>query len=268
MRSDDKLWTPAEEERLRRGVCTDRPLLRRMRHLNLLLPKDPRCRTCLRPFAGIGGSLLRLTGYGPSKLNPAVCNWCYERVPIGGTEAEIGILFVDIRGFTAMAEEASPEETAALLNRFYALSTDAIWHRDGLIDKLVGDEVMALFMINMAGEHAVKKMASSAEALVRGVGYGSEAGPWLPIGIGLDFGLAFVGNVGAGEAKDWTAVGDVVNTAARLQREAKPGQIVMSERVYRDVRERFPDALAVELSLKGKSEPVPARIVDLTRAGS
>ena len=256
-------WTPADAEQLRQGVCTDQPLWRWLRHFCLLLPSDPRCKVCLRPFAGLGGKLLRVTGYGPSRMNPSVCNSCYERTPIGGAEAEIGILFVDIRGFTAMAEGETPEQAAALLNRFYALATGVLWHHDAFVDKLMGDEVMAEFLIGQAGGGAIEKMASSAEALVRGAGYGSKEGPWLPIGIGLDFGLAFVGNVGAGEAKDWTAVGDVVNTAARLQAEAKPGQIVMSERVYREVSERFPDAVADQLTLKGKSEPVAARVVDI-----
>ncbi len=97
---------------------------------------------------------------------------------------------------------------------------------------------------------------------MRGVGYGSREGSWLPLGVGVDFGRAFVGNVGSGEVKDFTALGDVVNTAARLQGKAKPGQLVISERVYREVADRYPDAPRVELELKGKSEPVPAHVVE------
>ena len=107
------------------------------------------------------------------------------------------------------------------------------------------------------------KMASAAEGLLRGVGYGSSMGAWLPLGVGLDFGSAFVGNVGSGEVKEFTAIGDVVNTAARLQGEAKSGQLVISERVYQEVAERYPFAQQVELQLKGKSEPVTARVVQI-----
>ena len=79
----------------------------------------------------------------------------------------------------------------------------------------------------------------------------------------MDFGLAYVGNVGSGEVKDFTAIGDVVNTAARLQGEAKPGQIVISARVFQEVAERYPDAPRVELQLKGKSKPMPAHVVEM-----
>jgi len=148
------------------------------------------------------------------------------------------------------------------MNRFYAVATQVLAHHDAVIDKLVGDEVMALFIRAFAGDACIGKMASSAETLLCSVGYG-KGEPWLPLGVGMDFGTAFVGNVGSGEVKDFTALGDVVNTAARLQAEARPGQIVMSESVYQAVSERFPEALAVEMTLKGKSEPVAARVIDL-----
>ena len=162
-----------------------------------------------------------------------------------------------------MAEAKPPEEMAAFLSRFYAVATDVFTHHDAIIDKLIGDEVMALFVPAFAGQGYVEKMASAAEGLLQGVGYGSKEAPWLPLGIGLDHGLAFVGNVGAGEVKDFTAIGDVVNTAARLQGQAKAGQIIMTERVFQEVSARYPDAPRVELQLKGKSEPVAARVVDL-----
>ena len=174
----------------------------------------------------------------------------------------MGVLFADMRGYTAMAEKEAPEAIARLLNRFYAVATDVLASRDALIDKLVGDEVMALFLTGFTGPGCFRKMASAAEGLLQGVGHGSSEGPWLPLGIGLDFGLAFVGNVGSGEVKDFTALGDVVNTAARLQAEAKAGQIVISERVYREVAERYPNVPLVELQLKGKTEPVAARVVE------
>ena len=175
----------------------------------------------------------------------------------------MGVLFADMRGYTAMAEKEAPEEIARQLNRFYAVATNQLASRDALIDKLIGDEVMALFLTGLTGPGCFRKMASAAEGLLRGVGYGSSDVPWLPLGIGLDFGIAYVGNVGAGEVKDFTAIGDVVNTAARLQGEAKAGQIVMSERVYREVAERYPNVPLVELQLKGKSEPVAARVVEI-----
>jgi len=179
-------------------------------------------------------------------------------------EIEVGVLFADMRGYTAFAEEKPPEEVARLLNRFYAAATGVLCKQDALIDKLVGDQVMALFLTGLTGPGCCRKMASAGEGLLRAVGYGSGPGAWFPLGIGLDFGTAFVGTVGFGEVKDFTALGDVVNTAARLQGKAKPGQLVISERVYQEVSGRYPGAQRVELELKGKSEPVPAHIVEIT----
>ncbi len=167
-----------------------------------------------------------------------------------------------MRGYTSLAENSNPEDVARLMNRFYAVATHILAARDAVMDKLIGDQVMALFIRGFAGEGYIDKMASSAEALLRDAGYGrGEA--WLPLGVGLDFGPAFVGNVGSGEVKDFTALGDVVNTAARLQAQAAAGQIVMSERVYQAASDRWPGAAAVQLELKGKSEPVPARVVEI-----
>ncbi|MBI1884864.1 MAG: adenylate/guanylate cyclase domain-containing protein [Chloroflexi bacterium] len=173
-----------------------------------------------------------------------------------------------MRGYTAIAEPESPEEVARVMNRFYALAIDALTSRDAVIDKLVGDQVMGLFIPGFAGRQYVDKMVSAAEALLHGVGYPSREGSWLPLGVGLDHGLAWVGNVGSGEVKDFTALGDVVNTAARLQAEARGGQIVMSERVYEAVGQRYPEAVTVSLQLKGKSEPVPARVIQIAPVSS
>jgi adenylate cyclase len=181
-------------------------------------------------------------------------------------EIELGVLFADMRGFTALSESKPPQEVAHLLDRFYFTAATVLYKHSAVIDKFVGDEVMALFLTGFTGSRCFDKMATAAEGILRAVGYGSREGPWLPLGVGMDFGPAFVGNVGAGEVKDFTAIGDVVNTAARLQAEAKAGQIVMSERVYREVAERYPEVPRVELQLKGKSEPVAARVVEFATA--
>src|SRR5438477_13040938 len=108
-------------------------------------------------------------------------------------------------------------------------------------------------------------MCDAEGDLLKAVGFGGDAEPWLPLGVGMDFGRAFVGNVGVGEVKDFTAIGDVVNTASRLQAEASAGQIVLSDKVFEMVRERYPDAPGVELQLKGKAEPVVAHVVSTAR---
>lgn len=237
-----------------------------MRRFFRMVPSSPRCGMCLAPFNGIGGIIFKpLPFTSPSRKNPNWCRVCFEEAPIGGAEVPTGVLFADIRGFTSYSESRPPEEVARLLNRFYTVAARVLAGHDAVIDKLVGDQVMGLWLPGFAGrEEYIAKMVAAAEELLRAVGFGGEAEPWLPLGLGLDHGPAFVGNVGSGEVKDFTALGDVVNTAARLQAQAKPGQIVMSERVYQEAAAtRFPDAPQVQLDLKGKREPVAARIVEL-----
>jgi adenylate cyclase len=230
-----------------------------MRHL----PADPRCRLCKAPYGGVGGRVMRRFGYGPSRKNPGLCNTCFEMAPMGGVEMEIGVLFADVRGFTSLAEEMAPKGVAGLLNRFYA-SAEGILSRSAIIDKLVGDEVMALYVPQLFGRrHWEDDMLRDASELLAAGGYGSDSDPWLRLGVGLDVGHAYVGNGGSGEVKDFTAVGDVVNTAARLQSAAGAGQIVMSERLFGRLAEGPVDATSTSLELKGKRESEPARVVDL-----
>ena len=96
---------------------------------------------------------------------------------------------------------------------------------------------------------------------MRAMGYGGEAEPWLPVGIGLHAGPAFVGKVGTDGVTDFTALGDTVNTAARLQSEAGPGEIVLSETVYQGVADRYPDLEQKTVAAKGKDETVTVRVI-------
>jgi adenylate cyclase len=198
-----------------------------------------------------------LPNFTPSRKNPNFCKRCFEQAPIGCREMEIGVLFADVRGYTSLTEARPTATTVELMNRFYAVATEVLLTYDAIIDKLIGDEVMALFIPSWR-PNATAHMLQAGEDLLRGVGFGSGEEPWLPLGIGLDYGLASVGNVGSREVKDFTAIGDVVNTAARLQQCAKAGQLVMSERVRANLHGPLPEAAAVELQLKGKTEPVQA----------
>jgi adenylate cyclase len=231
--------------------------LYRFRRAVRLIPRSPRCKLCNVPFAGLG-KIFKLAGFGPSRKNPNMCNSCFEKAPVGGSELEIGVLFADVRGFTSLAEGAAPEEVARRLAPFYRTARSVLLRHDAVIDKLVGDEVMALFIPLFAGEGAVQKMVAAGVELLE------QNGPMLPVGAGAAFGPAFVGNVGEEDVKDFTAIGDVVNTAARLQAQAAPGQLLVSERVYDVVRDRFPQAERRELALKGKSAPVVAHGIDVT----
>jgi adenylate cyclase len=241
--------------------------MRRVRRVMRALPSNPRCKLCLAPFSGIGGRIVGIGGFGPSRKNPNYCNYCFEKSPEGVEELPIGVLFADIRGYTSMSENRPPEEVRALLTRFYDATTNALIRHDAIIDKLFGDEVMALFLsVVIPVDEVVPRMATAAEDLLRSVGFGSPQGAWVPLGIGLDFGVAAVGNVGAGEVKDFTAIGDVVNTASRLQGHAGAGEIVMSSRVFEAAKGRYADARRASLELKGKREPEVAYIASLAGA--
>ena len=235
-----------------------RAFMRVMRHL----PAEPRCRLCNAPYGGFGGKIMRRFGFGPSRKNPSLCNTCVERAPMGGVEMEVGILFADVRGFTSLAERTPSDEVARLLNRFYAAASGVLT-RSALIDKFVGDEVMALDLPQLLGAHWEDELIRDANDLLAAVGYGTSQGPWLQLGVGLDIGRAYVGNVGAGAVKDFTAVGDVVNTAARLQSAAAGGQIVLSERLFRRLVDQPANAIASTLGLKGKQDAEPARVIDV-----
>jgi len=249
---------PFDQEYLRPHART----LRLVRRVMRSLPSHPRCKLCFAPFSGFGGRFVRIAGFAPSRKNPNYCNTCFEKGPDGGEELRIGVLFADIRGYTTLSETTPPEEVRALLARFYDAATNVLISADAIMDKLVGDQVLALFVPYLIlDEEIVPRMVTAAQALLVAVGYGDEGGAWCPLGIGLDAGTAYVGNVGAGEVKDFTAIGDVVNTGSRLQGAAASGEIVMSSRVYDAVRERYPDATSRLLELKGKAEAEEAYVV-------
>ena len=228
-------------------------LMSRYRWINRHLPASPRCKLCLVPFGGLG----RIGRIKPSRKNANFCRGCFEMAPLGGYDMEVGVLFADIRGFTSWCESRSPAQVAEALNRFYAAASAALMSRDGLVDKLIGDEVMGLFLpvFSTLSEEPCGVMVDAAHEMLERIGATSDP---LPVGVGLTFGMARVGNVGAGEVKDFTAVGDVVNTAARLQASASPGEILMSADVHERIAERHPGAVPRTLALRGKSTPVPA----------
>ncbi len=183
-------------------------------------------------------------------------------LPPGGAEVDIAVLFADIRGSTGLGETLGPTGFANLLNRFYRIATDVLVHHNAIIDKMIGDEVMA-WLPPVSGPDYRRRALIAAEEILRGVGFGSKEGPWLPLGVGVNAGLAYVGKVGTEGVGDLTALGDTVNTAARLQAEAKAGDIVMSEELYQEVADRHPSAERRVLELRGKDAAFAARVISM-----
>jgi adenylate cyclase len=228
--------------------------LTRFHRVNRHLPASPRCKLCYVPFGGLG----RLLGIRPSRMNTNFCRSCFEAAPLSGYETEVGVLFADARGFTAWAAHEAPTEVAAALNRFYKGATASLMAHDAIIDKFVGDEVMAIFIsdIPSLGATMCDQMLTAAQEVISAA---KESFKELPIGVGMNCGTAWVGNVGAEGMKDFTALGDVVNVAARLQGCAGPGQIVMSDEVFERLTAP-PETTEQQFQVKGKDDALRARV--------
>jgi adenylate cyclase len=238
------------------------------RHLFGMLPSNPRCVNCHTPFAGIGSTLLRLIR-GPLTLrsvkNPRYCAACHfftTQFP-GGAEIELTMLFVDVRGSTTIAERMNNAEFSVLMNRFYEAAINVLVQADAFIDKLVGDEVTALFIPGYAGKDHAQKAVEAGQNLLRVTGYGKSGGPWVPVGVGIHTGTAWVGSIvgASGAGADFTALGDNVNIAARLASKAGPGEILISEAAYTASGLDLGALEQRQLELKGKSESTGVRVL-------
>jgi adenylate cyclase len=240
--------------------------IRRYRPIYSRLPSNPRCANCHRPFAGIGGALLRvLQGNERSNKNPRFCAGCHSftsQFP-GGAEIELSMLFVDVRGSTTIAESMDAAEFSGLMNRFYEATINVLVRADAFIDKLVGDEVTALFIPGYAGKEHAHKAVEAGRALLRATGHGTPKGPWVPVGVGIHSGLAWVGSIAgaSGSASDFTALGDNVNIAARLASQAGQGEVLISEATYKKAGMEDIELETRNLELKGKSGPVCVRVL-------
>jgi adenylate cyclase len=221
------------------------------------LPSAPRCKMCYNPFGGVGGWLVGMAGFTPSRKNPNLCARCCDRLPPGGLELDIAVLFADVRGSTALCEQVGAKAYADLLNHFYSTATAVLVNHDAIIDKLVGDEVMALFIPGIAGKRYRQQAALAAIDLIRKVSKETT----LPMGAAVDAGVAFVGNVGADHVVDFTALGDPVNTAARLQATANAGEVVLVDDIYAEVNERYLDAERRLLDVHGRRSQVAVRVL-------
>ncbi len=171
------------------------------------------------------------------------------------------MLFADVRGSTALGERLEPSAYASLLNRFYRAATEVLIRYDAIVDKLIGDEVMALFIRGICGPEYHRRAFEAASALFEAVGYGRHGEkPWIPIGGAVASGLAYVGNVGGEEIVDFTALGDTVNTASRLASVAEAGEILVTESV-REKLAMYPVEFDTRtLNLRGKETPLQVSV--------
>ena len=171
-----------------------------MRAVVRRLPTDPRCQVCYYPFSGLGGRIARsLLHIQPSKMNPHLCNVCerFAEDNPGGAELEVSLLFADIRGSTPLAATMSAREYSRLIDRFYQVTTNIVYEHGGMVEKLVGDEVVAFFVPAFTDDHNHARAAvNAAKAILAATGHGKSDPPWAPLGIGVHTGEAYVGAVG------------------------------------------------------------------------
>lgn len=182
-------------------------------------------------------------------------------IKVGGENRDIAVLFVDIRGFTTMSEALEPEQVVEILNEYLTLTTKSIFDNSGTLDKFVGDATMAVFNSPFDLEDYEYKAVCAAMDIVKGgeaieEKFQKRFGRSVGFGVGVNCGPAVVGNVGCEFRMDFTAIGDTVNTAARLEANAKKGQVLISDVLYERLKDRLEVKDVGEIPLKGKTKGV------------
>jgi adenylate cyclase len=224
----------ANDEMWRNMLEGTDPDLVRLQRMFRRIPKAPRCKLCAAPFGRPGSLFLSPFGWGRWAANPTLCRICARGLHKGkgGAEVQATFLFADIRGSTGLAEHLRPGQFQALLDRFYRICAEAIDAGGGLLDKYLGDGVVALFTPVFAreGRSPAAGAIEAGRAILERVGSSAtDDRPSLPVGVGVHSGLAYIGVLGTeGGQLDFTGVGDTVNTAARLGSVADAGELLVS----------------------------------------
>jgi adenylate cyclase len=186
------------------------------------------------------------------------CETMLGRHGVAGVELPLTLLFSDVRGSTSMAERMRPTEFRAFLDHFYRLASDAIVRHDGIIDKIVGDEVIGLFFGGISGaNHPAAAVAAALDLAARAAEpEATPSGP-IPAGTAVHTGDAFLGSSGqAGRVDDFTALGDVVNTTARLASTAAAGEVIVSLTAARASGTATEALERRTLDIRGRMEPI------------
>ncbi len=199
--------------------------------------------------------------YMSKEIVAKIVNDGEESIKLGGDKKDITVMFIDIRGFTPISESLEPEVVVEILNEYLSMATEEIIKYNGVLDKYIGDGIMALFNVPYAMEDHELACIKAALAIKNNSKtlydklykkYGKE----VEFGIGINCGSAIVGNIGSEKRMDYTAIGDTVNTAARLESNAQRGQILISEELYKRISDKVKVNVVGELQLKGKETPI------------
>lgn len=251
------------EELMRSFLTGEEGRLRRFRGAMRHVPSRDHCKLCAAPFDGPTGLVFRHIGFPRFTGNPAICSSCIrslQKMGVAGAEIPVSLLFADIRGSTALGERLSPSDFRSLLATFYQAALPAVLLNDGLVDKFVGDEVIGLFFAGVSGqEHAAAAVRAARDLLDRVGRADVSAIGSIPVGAAVHTGVAFVGSSGTdGQVNDFTALGDAVNTTARLAGEAEAGELLVTVDA---LAAAHIDMSALErrvIEVRGRAEPVEA----------
>jgi adenylate cyclase len=183
---------------------------------------------------------------------------------LAAQEKDISVLFADVVGFTTMSETRPPTEVAAMLNTFFSRMTDEIFAEEGMVDKFYGDAILGVFGAPVDQSDHADRAVRAAQAMRRAVAEMNANGslPQLRIRYAINSGVAIAGDVGSARRRDYTVLGDVVNTAARLETVAKPDQIVISRATYDRIQSPIAASSLGEVPLRGRAGKVEILSVD------
>jgi class 3 adenylate cyclase len=216
------------------------------------------CLICSTALTGVASVPFKLVGISRSARNPNLCNRCNTHAEEGRV-AEITVLFADLSSFTELTHDLGPERTHEVVDAFLQMATYCLVRQDAFIDKYVGDAVMAFFNVPIRREdHSARAVAAGQEILAGIPSLNDRFGLNLGAVVAIATGYARVGRLGSSDGKDYTAIGDVVNLAARLEGVASRGEIVMDQAVYAAVQEQVGQARVETVALKGFKDPVQA----------
>ena len=228
-----------------------------------LLPGAPRCIECNLPMSGLGSWLTRTH---PSTFSPRLCSKCEQamRQEEAGAEVELSMLFADVRGSTTLAETTTTSEFKRLIQQFYQAASEVLVQHNAMVNRLMGDQVIGLFVPRFAGSRHAKVAVAAALDILRATGHADQKGPWIPVGIGVHTGLAYVGAIGTKNGVNEIAVlGSAPNLAARLSSQAADGEVIISESAAAKAELAAEGIESRHLDLKGINDPVAVRVLRL-----
>lgn len=236
-------------------------LMKHQHRLFARFPSELHCYECGKPMTGFWA---RFMGSTPSSFSPRLCGACENsaRHYEVGAEVELTMIFADVRDSTSLAERKGTMGFKEIIQRFYKETSKVLIEHNAMVNRLMGDQVIALFVPRFVGKNHEEVALHAARELLRVTGHGDANGPWIPVGAGIHTGPAYVGAVGASDGVTEIAVlGSAANLCARLSSKAAAGEILISEESVKSGNIDVDGLESRSLDLKGVSQPVSVRVM-------